>query len=69
MTLAMPFSFRKLFNLGPLRISVGKNGPGLSFGIPGIRVSQAADGSRQLSLSIPGTGLRYTKQLKTRQPS
>jgi hypothetical protein len=64
----MAFSFRKLFTAGPLRVSVGKNGTGLSFGIPGIRVSQAADGSRQLTLSIPGTGLRYTKNLNPRRP-
>ena len=60
----MAFSFRKLFNLGPLRVSVGKSGMGFSLGIPGVRVSQAADGSRQLVLSVPGTGLRYTKKLR-----
>lgn len=59
----MSFSFRKLFNLGPFRISLGKTGTGFSLGIPGIRVSQQADGSRQLTLSVPGTGLRYTKNL------
>lgn len=64
----MSFSFRKLFSFGPLRVSVGKSGTGVSFGIPGIRVSQAADGSRQLTLSVPGTGLRYTKNLSPRRP-
>ena len=64
----MSFSFRKLFSFGPLRVVVGKAGTGVSFGIPGIRVSQAADGSRQLTLSIPGTGLRYTKNLNPRCP-
>lgn len=64
----MSFSFRKLFSFGPLRVSVGKTGAGMSFGVPGIRVSQAADGSRQLTLSIPGTGLRYTKKLIPRRP-
>ena len=59
----MSFSFRKLFNLGPLRISLGKSGAGFSLGIPGVRVSQQADGTRQLTLSVPGTGIRYTKQL------
>lgn len=64
----MGFSFRKLFNLGPLRISLGKTGAGISLGIPGIRVSQAAGGSRQLTLSVPGTGLRYTKKLGQKPP-
>ena len=63
----MFFSFRKLFSFGPLRVSVGKTGTGMSFGVPGIRVSQAADGSRQLTLSIPGTGMRYTKNLNPRR--
>lgn len=64
----MGFSFRKLFNLGPLRVSLGKSGAEFSFGIPGVRVSQAADGSRQLVLSVPGTGLRYTKKLGKQMP-
>ena len=64
----MAFSFRKIFSLGPLRVSLGKSGPGFSVGIPGIRVSQAADGSRQLVLSVPGTGLRYTKKLGKQTP-
>ena len=64
----MPFSFRKLFNLGPLRISLGNTGAGFSIGVPGVRVSQATDGSRQLVLSVPGTGLRYTKRLGKQTP-
>lgn len=64
----MAFSFRKLFTLGPLRVSLGKTGAGFSLGIPGIRMSQAADGSRQLVLSVPGTGLRYTKKLGKQMP-
>ena len=64
----MGFSFRKIFSLGPLRVSLGKSGAGFSIGIPGIRVSQAADGSRHLVLSVPGTGLRYTKKLGKQLP-
>lgn len=63
----MPFSFRKLFNFGPLRVSFTKTGAGVSFGIPGIRISQQADGTRQLTLSVPGTGLRYSKKLGSRK--
>jgi hypothetical protein len=59
----MPFSFRKLFNLGPLRLSLTKKSIGISMGIPGIRLSQQADGSQQLTVSVPGTGLTYTKKL------
>ncbi|UYZ58055.1 DUF4236 domain-containing protein [Hymenobacter latericus] len=59
----MPFSFRKLFNLGPLRLSLTKKGIGVSMGIPGIRVSQQANGSRQVTISVPGTGFTYTKKL------
>jgi hypothetical protein len=55
----MGWRFRKSFGRGPFRVNVGKTGVGFSWGIPGLRFGQAADGRMYLSVGIPGTGLSY----------
>ncbi len=56
----MGWSYRKSLNFGPFRVNLSKSGAGYSFGGRGFRTGVRADGRRYRSLSIPGTGLRYT---------
>ncbi|MBX9688922.1 MAG: DUF4236 domain-containing protein [Candidatus Obscuribacterales bacterium] len=57
------FHFRRSRKIGPLRITQTQNGTSYSFGFPGARYSIRQNGSRQITLSIPGTGLSWTKTL------
>lgn len=61
----MGFNFRKSLNLGKgLKLNIIKSGIGLSLGTKGIRVSSGPKGNK-LTLSIPGTGISYTKTIKS----
>ena len=61
----MGFNFRKSLNLGKgLKLNISKSGIGLSLGTKGIRVSSGPKGNK-LTLSIPGTGISYTKTIKS----
>lgn len=53
---------------GPLRLNASKSGIGYSWGIPGIRVSTSPTGKRYLWLSLPGTGLAWSKEIGRRTP-
>ncbi len=55
----MGFRFRKSFNLGPFRATLSKSGIGSSIGFKGFRYTLRADGKRQKTLSVPGTGLSF----------
>ncbi|WP_300381319.1 DUF4236 domain-containing protein [Clostridium sp.] len=55
----MGFRFRKSKNFGPFRINLSKSGIGWSVGTKGARYTKRADGKKQTTLSIPGTGLSY----------
>lgn len=55
----MGLRFRKTKSFGPLRLSLGKRGVGVSAGVPGARVSRSATGRRSLTLSLLGTGLSW----------
>jgi hypothetical protein len=57
----MGWSYRKSFKAGPFRVNVGKSGIGYSVGGRGYRTGVRASGRRYSSVSLPGTGLRYTK--------
>lgn len=59
----MSWRFSKRFKLGPVLLSLGKRGLGISTGIRGIRVGVTSLGRKYLSLSIPGTGLSWRKNL------
>lgn len=59
----MGWRFRRSIGRGPFRLNFSKRGVGYSWGIPGIRVTTTADGNRYLWLSIPGTGLAWSKRL------
>ena len=59
----MGWSFRKSARLGPFRVNLSKSGVGYSVGGRGFRVGTNAKGQRYSTFSIPGTGLRYQKNL------
>ena len=55
----MGFKFRKSKSFGPFKINVSKSGFGWSVGTKGARFTKRADGKKQTTLSIPGTGISY----------
>lgn len=55
----MGFRFRKSLNSGLFRLNLSKSGFGWSWGIPGLRWTRRADGRRQVTSSLPGSGLSY----------
>ena len=59
----MGFSYRKSKKIGPFRVTASKSGISTSVGGKGYRVTRKANGKIQTTASIPGTGIRYTKQL------
>lgn len=61
----MPWRFRKIVRLGPLRGWLSRTGIGYSWGFPGFRIGVAADGRRYFSIGIPGTGLYFFKFFRT----
>ena len=56
----MGWSFRKSVGFGPFRFNISKSGIGYSVGTLGFRAGVNASGRKYKSVSIPGTGLRYT---------
>lgn len=62
--------WRRSTKVGPVRITQTLSGTSFSLGIPGMRYTLRADGKRQITLGIPGTGLSCTNVLddKTAQP-
>ncbi|MCC0662535.1 MULTISPECIES: DUF4236 domain-containing protein [unclassified Clostridioides] len=58
----MGFNFRKSINLGGgVKLNLGKKSVGISAGVKGARVSVNSKGRKSATLSIPGTGISYTK--------
>lgn len=59
----MGWRFQKSIRIAPgLRLNLSRAGVGVSWGIPGFRVSTGPRGT-WATASIPGTGLRYTERL------
>lgn len=59
----MGFRLRKSINLGGgFKINLSKSGIGYSFGIPGLRYTQMANGRQRTTYSIPGTCLSYVEE-------
>ena len=56
----MGWSFHKSIKIGPFRLNIGKTGIGFSVGSHGFRTGVRSNGSTYNSVSIPGTGIRYT---------
>jgi hypothetical protein len=63
----MGFSYRKSVKMGPFRVTASKSGVSYSVGGKGARVTKRADGRVQTTLSVPGTGLRYTSTSGTKK--
>lgn len=60
----MAFRLRKSINLGGgFRINISKSGVGYSWGVPGFRISNGADGRIRRSVGIPGTGIYWTEEI------
>jgi hypothetical protein len=59
--LRMGWRFRKVVRVGPLRTWLSRSGIGYSWGFPGFRIGVAANGTRYLTLGIPGTGVYFIK--------
>lgn len=57
----MGWGFRRSVNFGPFRMNMSKSGMGYSVGGAGFRTGVSAKGRRFTRLSIPGTGIYYTK--------
>jgi hypothetical protein len=55
------WSYRRSLKAGPFRVNVSKTGIGYSVGGRGFRTGIRAGGRRYTAVSIPGTGLRYSK--------
>ncbi len=63
----MGFNFRKRIKLGKyVNLNLSKSGPSLSIGRKGIRQSINLKGVGRTTLSIPGTGLYYSKTLSAK---
>lgn len=64
----MGLRYYKSINLGGgLRISLSKSGIGYSWGMKGYRVTKTAKGTVRQTVSIPGTGISYTSETKSRK--
>lgn len=46
-----------------VRMNIGKNGVGVSFGTKGLRYSINSNGRKTATVGIPGTGISYSKSL------
>lgn len=57
--------FRRSIGLGAgVRLNVNKRSLGLSFGVPGARLSLNTDGRRTASIGVPGSGLYFVDSKK-----
>ncbi len=63
----MGFNFRKRIKLGKyVNLNLSKSGPSLSVGRKGMRQSINLKGVGRTTLSIPGTGMYYTKTMSAK---
>jgi hypothetical protein len=56
----MGWSYRRSASFGPFRINLSRSGVGYSLGGRGFRTGVSSAGRRYSSMSLPGTGWRYT---------
>ncbi|MBW8482374.1 DUF4236 domain-containing protein [Actinomadura sp. PM05-2] len=62
----MGWSYRKSFKMGPVKINLSRHGVGHSVGGRAGRVTTSADGRKTMTLRIPGTGISWRRQIKSR---
>ena len=64
----MGFNLRRSKKLFPgIRLNLSKNGLGVSIGPAHTKISLSPKGRMTSNLGVPGTGLRYTKVIKTKK--
>jgi hypothetical protein len=64
----MGLSFRKSKKIFPgIRLNLTTKGIGISGGTKGLRVSHSATGRKTFSAGIPGSGIRYRKNIKNQK--
>lgn len=63
----MGWRFRRSVGFGPVRVNLSRSGVGYSVGVPGLRVGVRGSGRRYRTVSVPGTGLYETKNLRAGQ--
>lgn len=64
----MGWNFRKSISLGlGLKINLSKSGIGFSWGTKGFRIGKSPDGKVRKTVSIPGTGISYTKTSRSKK--
>jgi hypothetical protein len=59
----MGWGYRKSIKFGPFRINLSKSGVGHSVGGKGARYTKTADGRKEMTFRIPGTGLSWRRPL------
>ncbi len=62
----MGWRYRKSIFVGPLRLTLGRRGVSTSVGVRGIRLSRAASGAYRVTLTLPGSGWSYVRELPPR---
>jgi Protein of unknown function (DUF4236) len=60
------WSYRKSIKVGPFRFNLSRRGVGHSVGARGARYTRTADGRREMTFRIPGTGLSWRRPLGSR---
>ena len=63
----MGFKFRKSVKMGPVRVNFSKSGVGYSVGGKGFRVTKKPGGGTRTTASIPGTGISYSSDSKSKK--
>jgi len=64
----MGLNFRKSISIFPgVKLNLSKSGVGISTGVKGARVSLNSKGQARTTLSVPGTGIYYTKQVSAKK--
>lgn len=65
----MGLRYRKSIKLGPMRINLSKSGIGWSVGVKDARFTKKANGGYRTTMSVPGTGVSYTKDYTSKPPA
>ncbi|WP_018656710.1 DUF4236 domain-containing protein [Actinomadura flavalba] len=63
----MGWTYRKSLKFGPFRLNFSRGGVGHSVGGRGVRYTKGADGRKHTTLRIPGTGISWRRQVKSRR--
>jgi hypothetical protein len=64
----MGWGYRKSIKIGPFRINLSRRGVGHSVGGGAARYTKTADGRKQMTFRVPGTGLSWRRPMGRRRP-